>query len=118
MKKMMGGDRLQAPLYWMAAERVFGLKPAGMFYVRLKKELEYKGWTADPAFMGGDPIPEGWPAEAAARVLQMVEEMRQGRVAADPSDPGECRLCDSHDVCRIEVEAPAFAVPATEAEGA
>jgi RecB family exonuclease len=29
MRKMMGGDRLQAPLYWLAAERVLGVKPAG-----------------------------------------------------------------------------------------
>ncbi|MBZ5576333.1 MAG: PD-(D/E)XK nuclease family protein [Acidobacteriia bacterium] len=107
MKKVMGGDRLQAPLYWMAAERVFGAKPAAMFYVRLKKKLEYAGWSEDPALMDGEPIPEGWPAAAVPRMLAMVEQMRQGRLAPAPADAGECRLCDACDVCRIEVQAPA-----------
>ena len=109
LKKLMGGDRLQAPLYWMAAERVFGAKPAAMFYVRLKGEIEYAGWSDDPA-VAGDRVPEGWLAEAAARVLRMVEEMRQGRVAPAPANPDECRFCDSRDVCRIEVQVPAAAV--------
>jgi len=108
MKKLVGGDRLQAPLYWMAAERVFGAKPAAMFYVRLKGEVEYAGWSEDPA-RGGDPVPEGWPLEAAARVLRMVSEMRQGRVAPSPADTGECRFCDERDACRIEVPVPAAA---------
>ncbi|HLK49473.1 MAG TPA: PD-(D/E)XK nuclease family protein [Bryobacteraceae bacterium] len=111
MKKLVGGDRLQAPLYWMAAERVLGVKPTAMFYVRLKGDVEYAGWSEDGS-RGGNPVPEGWAEDAAGRVLRMVEEMRQGRVAPDPASAEECRFCDTRDVCRIEVEVPAATVEA------
>src|SRR5205085_12157141 len=39
---------LQAPLYLMAAERIPGVRPAGMFYLGLKGGILYKGWSVSP----------------------------------------------------------------------
>jgi hypothetical protein len=54
-------------------------------------------------------MPEEWLAGAARRALHLVEEIRQGRIAAAPLNTRQCRLCDSRDVCRIEVIRPAAA---------
>jgi hypothetical protein len=80
-----------------------------MFYVRLKGKVEYAGWSEDEKLMDGEAIPAGWPAEAADRVLLMVEQMRQGQLAPNPADRGECRMCDARDVCRIDVRETAAA---------
>ena len=98
---------LQAPLYLMAAEQVFHVKPAGMFYVGVKGGIQYAGWSETP-LMGSDPLPERWLERARERTLRVVGEIRAGRVEAAPADPGRCRFCDYRDVCRIEArrEAP------------
>ena len=62
---------LQAPLYLMAAEEFFGVKPAGMFYVGLKGGVVYAGWNE---------IPEGWLERKKEQALQVVAEIRAGRV--------------------------------------
>jgi hypothetical protein len=86
----------------MAAERTFGLKPAGMYYVGIKGGVEYAQWQAT-----GD-----WAARAAERTLQIVGDIRGGRVEVAPVDTGSCRFCDSHDICRVEVQ-PAGAAAET-----
>ena len=101
-ERLENGDQFQAPLYLMAAEKVFGVRPLGMFYVGLKGAVEYKGWS-DAAFLGADPLPADWLANAAARTLGLVEIMRGGRIAPDPADTANCRFCDARDVCRVEV---------------
>ena len=105
---LKNGDQFQAPLYLMAAEKVLGAKPAGVFYVGLKGAVAYAGWSEAP-FLEADPMPEEWLAGAARRALHLVEEIRQGRIAAAPLNTHQCRLCDSRDVCRIEVIRPAAA---------
>jgi ATP-dependent helicase/DNAse subunit B len=90
---------LQAPLYLMAAQRVFGVQPAGMYYVALRGGLEVAGWE--------DGIPPGFFEHAEARTLQAVDEIRQGRVAPDPADREKCRFCDFRDVCRVASSAEA-----------
>ena len=106
--KQKNGDQFQAPLYVMAAEKTLGVRPAGMFYVSLKGKVEYVGWSAEPS-LGGDPIPENWLAAAVERTWRLVEDMRRGRIAAEPANPANCQYCDSRDVCRIEVRQPAEA---------
>jgi len=99
---------VQAPLYLMAAERVFGLKPAGMFYVGLKRGPVYAGWSED-GLMESAPPPENWLAQTEERVLRIVEEIRGGRVEVAPSDPDKCRFCDFADVCRVQLRQAAEA---------
>jgi ATP-dependent helicase/DNAse subunit B len=97
---------LQAPLYLMAAERAFGLKPAGMFYAGLKGGIEYAGWS-EPPLMESQSFPENWLARAAERTLQVVGEIRAGRVEPAPANVQQCRYCDHRDVCRFEARHPA-----------
>ena len=103
---------LQAPLYVMAAEKAFGMRPAGMFYVGLKGGVVYAGWSGQPVEgLSAAPIPEGWLEDARERTLRAVEEIRAGRVEPAPSNPENCRLCDYRDVCRVTL-----AVPVAQAE--
>jgi ATP-dependent helicase/DNAse subunit B len=90
---------LQAPLYLLAAERVFGATPAGMFYVGLKGGIAYAGWS-DSGLMDGRSIPEGWFEGALARTRRAVEEIRAGRVEPAPAEADHCRYCDYRDACR------------------
>jgi RecB family exonuclease len=93
---------LQAPLYLLAAERELGLKAAGMEYVGLKRSVEVVGWSA--------PLPEAFLTDAIAKTLRVVEEIRSGRIEAEPANPDRCRYCDFRDVCRIEVRRAAARV--------
>jgi ATP-dependent helicase/nuclease subunit B len=98
--KVMDENLLQAPLYLMAAEECFGLKAAGMFYVGLRGGVVYAGW---------EEILEGWLEQKKEQTLQVVAEIRAGRVDAAPANPGKCRYCEFRDACRVAaVEAEAM----------
>jgi ATP-dependent helicase/nuclease subunit B len=109
--KLKNENLMQAPLYLMAAEHL-NVRPAGMFYVGVKGAIEYAGWSDDQR-MGSLALPENWLETTRTRTLQIVEEMRRGRVEIRPADRDSCRFCDAKDICRIEV-----AAVATDAEGA
>jgi ATP-dependent helicase/DNAse subunit B len=104
---------LQAPLYLMAAEKFFGLKPAGMFYIGVKSGIHYAGWSAKPLLPPAAldiatlpqplPLPEDWFERTRERTLQIVQEIRTGRVEPAPANLDNCRFCDARDVCRIEI---------------
>jgi ATP-dependent helicase/DNAse subunit B len=96
-EKVKDESLLQAPLYLMAAEEFFGLKPAGMFYVGLKGGVVYAGWKE---------IPEGWLERKKEQTLQVVADIRAGRVDVAPANPDKCRYCDFRDVCRVEAGYP------------
>jgi hypothetical protein len=102
---------MQAPLYLMAAEHL-NFRPAGMFYVGVKGSIEYAGWSEDLR-LDSLPLPENWLLTTRDRTLQMVDEIRRGRIEISPADRNACRFCDAKDVCRIEV-----AAAAAETEGA
>ena len=105
---------LQAPLYMMAAERVFGVKPAGMYYIGLKRGIVYAGWSAAPvADLPYAELAEDWRERAERRTLEVVEKIRAGRVEVAPADTDDCAFCDYRDVCRVELRQAA-----EEAEGA
>ncbi len=76
---------LQAPLYLLGAEKGLGVKAAGMFYVGLKRKVEYAGWS-DSGMLDSIPLPEDWLQKTAERTLQAAAEIRAGRVEADPAD--------------------------------
>jgi RecB family exonuclease len=95
---------LQAPLYLMAAERVFGHHGAGMFYVGLKGGILYAGWSESPVGeLTHHPLPENWLVNAEQRALAAVREIRLGRIEAAPANTDHCRHCDCRDVCRVTV---------------
>jgi len=93
--KISNESLLQAPLYLLAAERTFGYRAAGMYYLGLKAGVERADW----------PVAEGWEARAEQRTLAIVAEIRSGRVEVRPTDADKCRFCDVRDVCRVETSA-------------
>ena len=97
---------LQPPLYLLAVERAFGLKPAGMYYIGLKGGVEYAGWMVEE-------LPPGWLESTRLRTLNVVGEIRAGRIDVAPADRDKCRFCDYRDVCRADIGAAA-----AETEGA
>jgi hypothetical protein len=101
--KLKDEKLLQAPLYVMAAEHL-GLRAAGMFYLGVKGQILYAGWSDHP-LMESLALPENWLENTRRRTLEIVGEIRAGRVEVHPADPENCRFCDAKDVCRIETQA-------------
>jgi ATP-dependent helicase/DNAse subunit B len=95
-------DLLQAPLYLLAAERHFGLEPAGMTYIGLKGGVVLAEWK-------DGELPEGWREAATERTMRIVAAIRSGRMEVAPSDRDKCRYCDFRDVCRVAGEEAAVA---------
>jgi ATP-dependent helicase/DNAse subunit B len=103
--KLKNQSLLQAPLYLMAAGHL-SMVPAGMFYVGVKGGIEYVGWSEAP-LMNGLALPENWLENTRRRALEIVGQIRAGRVEIRPADPDSCRFCDARDVCRVETQAVA-----------
>ncbi|MGH9662187.1 MAG: PD-(D/E)XK nuclease family protein, partial [Bryobacteraceae bacterium] len=112
-------NRLQGPLYALAAERALRLRVAGIFYASVRRaagrrEVTIAGW-ADPAtglrLSGSEPLTREWLAEGESAALDAVQSIRDGRIAPAPSDPDLCRTCDYRDVCRYTPAAAARATP-------
>jgi len=100
-KDRLEDDRLlQAPLYLMAAERQFNQHPAGFFFVGVKGEIGYYGWSQS-GLLESIPIPENWAARTEARTLDIVGQIRSGTIAPAPADRDKCRWCDARDICRV-----------------
>jgi ATP-dependent helicase/DNAse subunit B len=90
--KISNESLLQAPLYLLAAERTFGYRAAGMYYLGLKAGVERADW----------PVVAGWETRAEERTLAIVADIRSGRIEVRPTDADKCRFCDVSDVCRVE----------------
>jgi ATP-dependent helicase/DNAse subunit B len=97
--KLTDENLLQAPLYAMAARDKLGLPVAGVFYIGLKKEVKYAGWSED-GLLDSLPMPDDWLEAARRKALGVVEEIRGGRVEPNPADAAKCRQCDYRDACR------------------
>jgi len=77
----------------------------------------YAGWSEAPvAEFPHVELPGNWREHAEERTLQVVEEIRSGRVAVKPADVENCRFCDYRDVCRVQLRQAA--IEEMEAEGA
>jgi hypothetical protein len=104
-------DPVQGGLYLLAAERQFGLAPAGMLYCGLRNEVTWDGWHVPLA--GLESIGESTtPArlrelmdEAARRAVDVHEAITSGRIAVQPADRDKCNWCDFRDICRVETAA-------------
>ncbi len=105
------GVRLQGPLYLLAIEKQWGLEPAGMIFHGLRKETTRRGWYAK-GLAPPDPDLEERSREevrallqrAAQRVLEIVGEIRAGRIEVAPRDRQVCReYCPYRDVCRVDL---------------
>jgi ATP-dependent helicase/DNAse subunit B len=101
-KKLKNQNLLQAPLYILAAQDVFKVRPAGMFYVGLKGEVVYAGWSGT-SLLDSLPLPDNWLYVTRQRAVDLVAQIRAGRVEPHPADPDSCRFCDYRDACRIDV---------------
>jgi ATP-dependent helicase/DNAse subunit B len=110
--KVTNPDLLQGPLYWLAAERAFGLQAAGMYYCSLRDGVEYAGWGEQPDWLAGaaiQPFSREWLDSAIERSMDASQQIVAGRTAPSPSDLTKCRLCDFKDVCRYEAAAAVVA---------
>jgi len=95
-------DRLQGPLYWLAAERGFHLSVAGIYYCSLRDGMHYAGWGEKPDWLKAkvEPFTPEWLATAVERSMLAARAIAQGSIAPEPSDLGKCRYCDFRDACR------------------
>jgi ATP-dependent helicase/DNAse subunit B len=106
-----GGHLVQAGVYLLAAERSFGLEPAGMFFCGLKNPVTWDGWHTGIA--GLERVGESTSPQvlrelmdnAAEAALKAAQEIGAGRIEPKPRDSDKCRWCEYRDICRIE-EAP------------
>lgn len=95
-------NRLQGPLYWLAAERAFQLRVAGVYYCSLRDGIHYAGWGEKPDWLQAkvEPFTPEWLAAAVERSMQAARAITTGRIAPEPSDVSKCRNCDFRDACR------------------
>jgi hypothetical protein len=102
------GDSVQGGLYLLAAERAFGLKPAGMLYCGLRKEVVWDGWHT--AIGGLEQVGESSTAArlrelidaASGRAAESFDAIASGSIAPRPADTDKCAWCDFRDICRVE----------------
>ncbi|HXI42001.1 MAG TPA: PD-(D/E)XK nuclease family protein [Bryobacteraceae bacterium] len=110
--KVENQDLLQGPLYWLAAERAFGLQPAGMYYCSLRDGVQYAGWGEQPAWLAGaaiQPFSCEWLDSAIERSVAASRQIVTGQIKPLPSDLSKCRFCDFKDICRYEGAVTAIA---------
>lgn len=102
------GNFVQAGVYLLAAQKGLGLKPAGMLFCGLRKEVAWDGWHL--AIRGLEQIGESTTAArlkdlmdtAAAKAMAAFEAIAYGKIAPQPADPDKCDWCDFRDICRVE----------------
>lgn len=102
------GQRVQAGLYLLAAEKALRLEPAGMLYCGLRKKVSWNGWHVNRR--GLETVGEARSAEALRELidgarsatLEAHAAILKGSVDAKPRDPDQCKRCDFSDICRVE----------------
>jgi hypothetical protein len=93
-------NRLQGPLYLLAVEKAFGLKPGNMSYCGLRGAVQ-----SVVQEVTGERL-----AAAAETTLRIAVEVREGRAEPRPADLAPCRYCTFKDVCRYQPAAAALTV--------
>ena len=114
MKEHFQGQRVQAPLYLIGLEREKGLRPVGLRYWGLRHKTTMRGWVVDglcpPELIQKKDqrlSEDGFRAmlnDALLRASDAIEQIRGGRIEADPADRTVCNsYCPFRDVCRIQL---------------
>ena len=104
-------ESVQAGLYLLAARQVFRVKPVGMLYCTLRKDVRWGGWHVNwPGCNAlGTSCTEQFLGEiadkAAALSLEVSQAIVQGRIEPAPADSSICERCDFRDICRVETAA-------------
>ena len=95
-------DRLQGPLYWLAAERGLQLSVAGVYYCSLRDGIRFAGWGERPDWLKArvEPFTPVWLSTAVERSVEAARAIAGGRISPEPSDIEKCRYCDFRDACR------------------
>lgn len=110
------GNLVQGGLYLLAAERCLGLKPVGMLYCGLRKEVVWDGWHLAIAGLEGIGESRGTLEDltraAAETAVEVFDAITSGRVAPEPADRAKCLWCDFQDICRVESVAQARSLAA------
>ena len=114
MKEHFQGLKVQAPLYLIALQREKGLRPAGLRYWGLRNRTTMRGWVVEglcpPELIQKRDLrlsEEGFQSmlhDALLRASDAIEQIRGGRIEADPADRTVCNTyCPFRDVCRIQL---------------
>ncbi len=114
IEESLEGGLVQAGLYMLACERVFGRRAAGMFYCALRGEVSWHGWHTLQHSIGRSTrcTPEVLREviDTAVTVsLEAAARIRDGVVEPAPRDMDRCRFCACLDICRLESAARAAA---------
>ena len=108
VKGSEAGNQVQAGLYLLAADRQFGLEPAGMLFCATKKAVEWGGWHCGIEALHdiGEKRTRAGIAELARdaeqTVLRVHGEIVEGRIDVRPNEASKCSWCECRDICRVE----------------
>ena len=105
LRERIESDPVQAGLYLLAAERVFHLNPAGMFYCGLRQSVSWEGWhTNIPGLKLGESRTSLRELIEAAEqtAIEVHKSVLSGNKEVRPTDRNKCRYCDFNAICRIE----------------
>ncbi|HZS52052.1 MAG TPA: PD-(D/E)XK nuclease family protein [Bryobacterales bacterium] len=111
VKQHEKGEALQGWLYLLGLKNELGVQPAGLVFYGLRKEICRKGWYVPELAPAGDGLEEASAAQfqqmlgrAEARALEIVQDLRKGRIEVAPRDRRLCRdQCPYLDVCRVDL---------------
>ncbi|MBL4846269.1 MAG: PD-(D/E)XK nuclease family protein, partial [Planctomycetes bacterium] len=110
---MHRGNRLQIPLYLLALERVFGVRPLGAAFAALGTRR--RTGVVEPE-VGASWEPrldeqrvklhkvalDRTLARAEDHVRRIVTGIAQGLIEPAPEEAQDCLRCDAQDVCRVD----------------
>jgi hypothetical protein len=100
---------------YLLGARSLNLSPIGMTYWGFKKEVSVCGWVVSPfypelnASCSQDQLAEVISA-ARQTAIQAAGDIRNGRIAPEPSDIERCQWCNFVTMCRYEVRTTPQAV--------
>lgn len=100
------GKKVQGGIYLLAAEQM-GYQPAGMIYCGFKQGVKVDGWVRDGllphlAIRSSPEAVAELSANARAVALQVMQDIRNGKIAPEPEDDSHCARCTYLKICRVD----------------